>query len=258
MTPSLMEQFGISRYSICFLPQDQAPGYFVWEDDDPIHKPGFTEIPVVGQVHWGVQMKNARIGDNVFSCKDSCGAILDSGTSLIAAPRSALLHLERALKHLDPDCSNMAEMPSLFFELGGVSIELPPEAYIARMVGVIPPSIWERLTFRPKQKVVMECVPLLMDLERNGVGSLTQYGPLWIVGMPFFRFYYTTFSFNTRQVHIARASASCDPLGTGDGIAAVGMIGGFGQKSLKAPMTIDPAYLRLPNPEMTEEGFLSR
>merc|ERR1712139_140017 len=106
-------------------------------------------------------------------------------------------------KRLKPDCSNMDAMPALSFELGGVTVELPPQAYIARMVGVIPPSIWEVLTFRPKSKIVMQCVPLLIDMEDEMV---TAHGPLWIVGMPFFRYYYTTFSFNTRQVHIARAS----------------------------------------------------
>merc|ERR550537_860086 len=123
-------------------------------------------------------MTNVRVGSKVFSCRDSCAAVLDSGTSLIAAPRTATARLESALKRLKPDCSNMDAMPALSFELGGVTVELPPQAYIARMVGVIPPSIWERLTFRPKSKIVMQCIPLLIDMEEEMV---TAHGPLWIV-----------------------------------------------------------------------------
>jgi hypothetical protein len=243
---SLMDEFGITRYSVCLLPQDQAPGFFIWQDDDPRTRPGFVQVPVVGEVHWGVALQNVRVGDVTFACSHGCGAVLDSGTSLIAAPHASLEHLASALDHLNPDCSNMAEMPSLKFEIGGQTTELPPQAYIARMVGVIPPSIWDVLTFKPEAKVVMQCVPLLMDLER----MQTKHGPLWILGMPFFRFYYTTFSFETRQVHIARASSSCDPLpGVHGQMTELSML----SHQAAAPITINPATLRVPKVE--DESF---
>lgn len=237
--PSLMEEFGISRYSVCLEQADQAPGWFIWNDEDPALRTGFFEVPVVGKVHWGVHLTNARIGDQVFGCDgQGCGAVLDSGTSLIAAPHESLLHLASALDTLNPDCSNMAAMPSLFFELGGKTVELPPQAYIARMVGVIPPSIWDVLSFKPESQVVMQCVPLLMDLD----SMMTEHGPLWIVGMPFFRYYYTTFSFDTRQVHLAHASAACEPL---PGIPGATSMVSHEQEAPK-PITINPATLRLP------------
>ena len=40
-------------------------------------------------------------------------------------------------------------------------------------------------------------MPLLIELS---AALQTASGPLWIVGMPFFRHYYTTFSPDTRQV----------------------------------------------------------
>jgi len=244
-TESLMEEFRITRYSVCLLPQDQAPGYFIWQDDDPHTRAGFVEIPVVGQVHWGVHMTSVRVGDLVFACQppQGCGAVLDSGTSLIAAPRASLQQLAQALDQLDPSCSNMADMPSLRLEMGGKTVELPPQAYIVRMVGVIPPSIWDVLTFRPEAQVVMQCVPLLMDLEK----MQTKFGPLWILGMPFFRFYYTTFSFHTRQVHIARASSACEPLPGAAGQMISSMLAEQTEVKSLAPITINPATLRLPN-----------
>merc|ERR1719277_1715117 len=46
----------------------------------------------------------------------------------------------------------------------------------------------------------------------------TQVGPMWILGMPFFREYYTTFSLGSnlrdktaRKVYVAQADGDCEP-----------------------------------------------
>jgi hypothetical protein len=153
--PSLMDKFGITRFSVCLQQQDKSPGWIIWQDYDPRTRPGFTEVEVKGQVHWGVELWNVQVGDTVVSCQQGCGAVLDSGTSLIAAPRQSLVHLKGALDTLHPDCSNMHDMPWLRFQIADKIMELPPQAYIARMVGVIPPTIWDVLSFKPQAKVVM-------------------------------------------------------------------------------------------------------
>jgi hypothetical protein len=237
--PSLMDKFGITRYSVCLQQQDKSPGWIIWQDLDPRTRPGFTEVEVKGTVHWGVELWNVQIGDKIVSCQGGCGAVLDSGTSLIAAPRQSLASLKGALDTLHPDCSNMADMPWLSFQIADKIMELPPQAYIARMVGVIPPTIWDVLAFKPQAKVVMQCVPLLMDLEEMH----TPLGPLWIIGMPFFRYYYTTFSFTTRRVHVAKSTPACEP-------SPNGVINGrimISRDSVQAePITIDPASLAVP------------
>jgi hypothetical protein len=238
-TPSLMDKFGITRYSVCLQQQDKSPGWIIWQDYDPRTRPGFTEVEVKGTVHWGVELKNVQVGETVVSCQSGCGAVLDSGTSLIAAPRESLVHLKGALDTLHPDCSNMQDMPWLRFQIADKIMELPPQAYIARMVGVIPPTIWDVLSFKPQAKVVMQCVPLLMDLDPMH----TPLGPLWIIGMPFFRYYYTTFSFTTRRVHVAKSTPTCEPSPNG---AINGRIM-LSRDSVQAePLTIDPAKLTPP------------
>jgi hypothetical protein len=240
--PSLMDKFGITRFSVCLQQQDKSPGWIIWQDYDPRTRPGFTEVEVKGQVHWGVELWNVQVGDTVVSCQQGCGAVLDSGTSLIAAPRQSLVHLKGALDTLHPDCSNMHDMPWLRFQIADKIMELPPQAYIARMVGVIPPTIWDVLSFKPQAKVVMQCVPLLMDLDEMN----TPLGPLWIIGMPFFRYYYTTFSFTTRRVHVAKSTPACEPSPNGviNGINGSVMIH---QDSVHIePLTIDPASLARP------------
>merc|ERR1719181_2460594 len=47
--------------------------------------------------------------------------------------------------------------------------------------------------------------------------SMTQFGPMWLLGMPFFREYYTSFDLGTqtreRKVFIAKADKDCQPEG---------------------------------------------
>jgi hypothetical protein len=241
-TPSLMEEMGITRYSVCLQQQDKSPGWIIWQDHDPVMRPGFFGVKVVGAVHWGVELRNVQIGENIVSCQSGCGAVLDSGTSLIAAPRESLASLKSTLDTLHPDCSNMNDMPWLRFQLADKLMELPPQAYIARMVGVIPPTIWDVLAFKPQAKVVMQCVPLLMDLDPMH----TEIGPLWIIGMPFFRYYYTTFSFTKREVHVAKATPTCEPSPDGAISGINGRIMIHADSVQREPLTIDPANLAPP------------
>ena len=168
--------------------------------------------------------------------------LLGIGRNRLIAHPSTQVHLKGALDTLHPDCSNMHDMPWLRFQIADKIMELPPQAYIARMVGVIPPTIWDVLSFKPQAKVVMQCVPLLMDLDEMN----TPLGPLWIIGMPFFRYYYTTFSFTTRRVHVAKSTPACEPSPNGviNGINGSVMIH---QDSVHIePLTIDPASLARP------------
>ena len=49
----------------------------------------YNEVPVVGQRHWAVQLIGAGFGkSSVCSAPPYCAAIVDSGTSLLAGPRT--------------------------------------------------------------------------------------------------------------------------------------------------------------------------
>ena len=80
-----------------------------------------SKVEVVGQVHWGVKMGHFGIsGDpsNTNVCKGGCGAIVDSGTSLIAAPKEVLMQMDGFLSQVRSDCSNVDQLPNLEFTLG--------------------------------------------------------------------------------------------------------------------------------------------
>lgn len=180
-------------------------------------------MPVVGQVHWGVLMTGVSVPgiDVANPCSPSCGAIIDSGTSLIAAPASAK-PLIQALKDLiKPDCSNIDQLPVISMTLGGVAIELPPRAYVikASMLGLRVPldgaGIWDFVWNGPKTTVVDQCTVAFMTIEKD-----SQFGPVWIIGMPFLRYYYSVFERSTKKIHIAKTGPYCQVPYTGPHVLA--------------------------------------
>merc|ERR1719281_2346709 len=146
---------------------------------------------------------------DVNPCANGCAAIVDSGTSLIAAPTSALMQLSEQVGPIHEDCSNLHELPMLKFTLGDKHFELPPKAYVMRIKGAVMQAnnIWDVLFFKPQIKKVNMCIPAFMQIDMN-----SQMGPVWILGMPFFRYYHTSFDRKNKEMHFATASEDCTPL----------------------------------------------
>merc|ERR1712079_379320 len=89
-------------------------------------------------------------------------------------------------------------------------------------------SVWRRRR---------KCQLLLLDLGQE----VTPLGPLMILGIPFFRQYYTTFT-NTpgnRSVHIAHSNDYCGPTVTTEEHAAL-------RKRRRTPSEVDLAAVRAP------------
>lgn len=216
---TLMQRLHIEAFSFC-LPRSggaEPPGWFSLGPSIaamPMTKPGFVTMPVVGKVHWGVLMTDVFVsGMNVTNpCNPSCGAIIDSGTSLIAAPPSAKGLIDNLRRLVNPDCSNIGSLPVLRFTVGGMNIELPPQAYVmkASLLGLKIPldplGVWDFVMNGPKIGVVDQCTTAFMNIDKA-----TQFGPLWILGMPFMRYYYTIFDRRSPpKIHAAPAGPDCE------------------------------------------------
>ena len=102
----------------------------------------------------------------------------------------------------------MHRLPTLRFNIDGNDFELPPQAYVMRITGAVmeADSIWDILFFKPKLKKVNMCLPAFMQID-----MMSPNGPVWILGMPFFRYYHTTFDRKAKEMHFAIAGRNCFP-----------------------------------------------
>merc|ERR1719213_1069918 len=111
---------------------------------------------------------------------------------------------------INEDCSNLNELPTLHLTMGdGKKFELPPNAYVMRIKGGVleAGSVWDILFFKPKVQKVDMCMPAFMQMDMP-----SEHGNLWILGMPFFRYYHTSFDRKTKAMHFAAAGPGCEPL----------------------------------------------
>eukprot|EP00933_Yihiella_yeosuensis_P014968 TRINITY_DN1318_c0_g1_i4.p1 TRINITY_DN1318_c0_g1~~TRINITY_DN1318_c0_g1_i4.p1 ORF type:complete len:455 (+),score=108.42 TRINITY_DN1318_c0_g1_i4:150-1514(+) len=229
---TLLMNFDIDEFSICLLKGNGADGYLYWgPDGEEIPKAQVNTAKVIGKHHWVTTLSDVgfsgqkrdpdaipvytkdgfQTDPNTFRIcegKGACSAIIDSGTSLIAAPTSALMQLSKFVGRINPDCSNLHELPVLKFKLDGQDFELPPQAYVMRLTGASlqAQDIWELLFFKPKIRKLNQCTPAFMQMD-----MMSPHGSLWIMGMPFLRYFHTTFNRQTRQMTFAKAGKDCKP-----------------------------------------------
>ncbi|CAE7415728.1 PGA [Symbiodinium pilosum] len=193
---SLLEEMHLDAFALCYQRGGIAsPGWLQFGPSISAmaHDKGFQSVDVSGDSHWATKLSQFKVDldgiDTTSLCKPSCGALIDSGTSLLTFPRSAS-HITDALKQkVKRDCSNLDELPTLYFELDGAEVVLPPRAYIFKVTGT------DGLPY---------CRGAFMKVDKE-----SQFGEVFILGMPFLRYYFTVFDRQNKQVHIARSTEDC-------------------------------------------------
>jgi len=223
-TPTMLDNFDIRTFSMCLGKTTGSDGYITWQDTThEVHPHLFTRVQILGKHTWSVALANVRLeggshrGDTSLGCSGGCSALMDSGTSLLAVPSSIMDVFEKTIQNLHTDCSNLHELPDLVFELGGQKFYLPSDAYVGEVAGSVPQYLQSFVRLR-KLNVshngssdVAMCHILLMESF-----SESAHGPLWILGMPFFRRYYTSFhvgrDHEDRALYIAHAGHDCQPV----------------------------------------------
>eukprot|EP00413_Alexandrium_margalefii_P039128 CAMPEP_0204599356 /NCGR_PEP_ID=MMETSP0661-20131031/54776_1 /ASSEMBLY_ACC=CAM_ASM_000606 /TAXON_ID=109239 /ORGANISM="Alexandrium margalefi, Strain AMGDE01CS-322" /LENGTH=506 /DNA_ID=CAMNT_0051610073 /DNA_START=60 /DNA_END=1580 /DNA_ORIENTATION=+ len=223
---TVMPTYGFRAFSLCLGSRPMSSGYFVWNDTSAEDRPAsFKRVPVVGRHTWTVKMTSVRLaprgllspdleegaeGTIDLSCAEGCGAVVDSGTSFLMVPSVVASSLQEELTRLEVNCSNMHEFPDLVFTLGDQTFSLPPDAYVTKVKRSVHPSAASLVRVRDLSFESGEC-----ELSVIESTSTTPWGPLWILGMPFFRKYYTTFDLGRtraeRALLIAQAGTGCYP-----------------------------------------------
>jgi len=220
---TLIEALGVDRFSVCLMKRYLEPGFFVWNDYDPKEKLDmFTQVPVCGEHTWSATVDNVILeGDHWQSraslgCGDGCGALVDSGTSLLLLPSSIISAMVKVLNQYNADCKEIDRFPDLKFKLGGKDVFLPPTVYLGKIFNQAPSPIRE--DWFPEGGAAYDTVCKL-QLMVGTIDVNTNYGPMIILGMPFFRHYYTTFELGDypeykstqRSMYIALADDQCEP-----------------------------------------------
>lgn len=213
---TLLMSYGVEEFSICLNKESGSEGFLTWGPTEMDRK-DVASASVMGQHHWATRLNNVTFfkpspGQHLAKspCPDTgCAVIIDSGTSLIAAPGVALMQLSEQIPPIAEDCSNLHELPDLHFVIDGNDFALPPEAYVMRVTGALmeADSVWDVLFFKPRMRKVDMCMPAFMQIELT-----SQFGPVWIMGMPFFRHYHTTFDRKNKEMHFAKAGPDCNPV----------------------------------------------
>jgi hypothetical protein len=132
---------------------------------------GFWQVPIDAISLHGINLGNTS----------NSSAILDTGTSLLAGPPDVVNDILDKL-NVATNCSNFASLPDIGFVVDGHVLSLSPQDYVDRDAGK------------------NECtLPLMTQDVKPGEG------PVWILGDPFLRKYYTIYNRDKMEVGIALA-----------------------------------------------------
>jgi len=128
-----------------------------------------TWLPVTGQKYWEVSMSDISINHKRLNlCEQGCRVAVDSGTSLIAGPSRITDSIKRRIR-VRKDCQGVEQLPVISFLIAGRRLDLLPQDYVeVRKSG--------------------KCKLALMTLDIPPPN-----GPLFILGDPFLRRYYTVY-----------------------------------------------------------------
>lgn len=147
-----------------------------------------TKLPLRRKAYWEVDLDAITFGDESADF-DNMGAILDTGTSLIALPSTLaeLLNKQMGAKkgyngQYTVECSKRDELPDLTFTLTGYNFTITPYDYILEVQG--------------------SCISSFM-----GFDIPAPAGPLAILGDAFLRRWYSVYDLGNDSVGLAKAKA---------------------------------------------------
>jgi cathepsin D len=138
--------------------------------------------------YWLISASDIKVGsDSTGSCGGltGCYMVVDTGTSVFAGPQKATDALIQKIGTVKEDCSNADSLPVVTITISGTDFEMGPDFYVLRV---------------PDDNGNTVC--------QLGIEGVNAGAPLWILGDPFLRKYYTVWDFDQQRVGFATAVQS--------------------------------------------------
>jgi len=154
-----------------------------------------TWVNVSEEGYWQFQFTDFAIdGKALGMCKQygerKCQAVLDTGSSLMMGPQADLNQIMRLINFgndTQKNCTDSMVFPKLGFFIAGKLFEMAPEDYMDKSFD---PSL---------PKGTSACWAHLMPVGDTG------RGPIFVLGMPFLRKFYTAYNMDAKKIGIALA-----------------------------------------------------
>jgi len=156
---------------------------------------GLSWVNVSQEGYWQFQFTDFTVnGKPVGLCKKygqrACQGVLDTGSSLMMGPKAdldALVSLLHFGNSTEINCTKESSFPKLGFVIGGETFDMEPDDYMDR----------SRMAGAPDG--VDRCWAHLMPIGDTG------RGPIFVLGMPFMRAFYTVYDMRNKRIGIAKA-----------------------------------------------------
>lgn len=121
-------------------------------------------------------------GKSFDACDMECKFIVDTGTSTFTGTTDAMAPILERIGQVHANCSNVASLPIVTVTIAGKDFDLDPDFYVLR---------------NTDPKGVESC--------RLGIDTMPSFIPLFILGTPFLRKYYTVFDHEQQRIGFALA-----------------------------------------------------
>uniref|UniRef100_A0A3Q2LQ02 Pepsin A n=1 Tax=Equus caballus TaxID=9796 RepID=A0A3Q2LQ02_HORSE len=160
-------------------------GHLAHGIDSSYYSGSLCWVPVSEEAYWQITVDSITMNGESIACSGGCQAIVDTGTSLLAGPPSAIDNIQSYIGASEDysseaviSCSSIDSLPDIVFTINGVEFHLSPSAYILEEDD--------------------SCISGFegMDLD-------TSSGELWILGDVFIRQYFTIFDRANNQICLA-------------------------------------------------------
>ncbi|XP_036916407.1 pepsin A-2/A-3-like [Sturnira hondurensis] len=173
-------------FSVYLSSDDQSESVVIFGGIDSSYYTGSLNwVPLSAETYWQITVDSITINGKAIACSESCQAIVDTGTSLLAGPTNAIANIQSAIGARENSndlevvsCSTLSNLPVIVFNINGVQYPLSPSAYILQSEGVCASGF-------------------------QGMDLPTSSGDLWILGDVFIRQYFTVFDRANNRVGLA-------------------------------------------------------